>query len=294
MAYVGRTKNAKSLICRICDKEQVVAEFRLKKKLSRDKTKTYTFYERGCRSCRNKQRSREKNKIRGHPPLRWILDCIYCKQTFLTKRRSTHKQKFCSPVCERIHNRKSYSGPRKIGRQLTLLAICNKCGLHPPTEKYGGGPRCIKCHKEAKRERFARHRENDTDWYKNNAAYRKQWKKDNPESTKQSRRNRRVREKGILGMLTEPQWGDILAAWGNQCAYCDVTLVQQDTYHPQLATRDHVIPITHPDCTDTPSNIVPACVMCNSTKNTQKLADVVGEERYKLVQFMLEYQPRIC
>ncbi len=285
-----KTKYAMELLCYKCDRVLPAAEFRLRKRKN-EKGYWYEYRERPCRECQIQANKlwREQNK---KPSIRWIKNCVECSKVFLSC-FVTHG-KFCGEKCARRHNTKKYIIKRRGTRQLTLLSVCNKCGLHPPTEKYGGGPRCVECHKQQKNERYARGRKNNSLSYRNNRIYNKQWKIDNPISARLSKRksskNRKLRKRGIEGMLTELQWDDILAAWGNQCAYCDVALVEPDGYHPHNATQDHVIPTTHPSCTDTPSNIVPACVMCNSHKSTQPLEDFVGEERYKLVQFMTEYQ----
>ncbi len=79
---------------------------------------------------------------------------------------------------------------------------------------------------------------------------------------------------------------DHMLTWfDNSCAYCDCKL---EKYH-----LDHFIPLTDPKCPGTiPSNIVPACPSCNSSKSNKpplewlmfKLGNVMGKIRYDVIQ----------
>jgi 5-methylcytosine-specific restriction endonuclease McrA len=54
------------------------------------------------------------------------------------------------------------------------------------------------------------------------------------------------------------------AMWQGRCAYCDCK--------PSVLTIDHVVPIVTTEAdmdADTPSNLVPACVSCNTDKGDQ-------------------------
>ncbi len=61
-------------------------------------------------------------------------------------------------------------------------------------------------------------------------------------------------------------------------------LLYSKRYHPQRATEEHVIPTSHPDCTDTPDNIVPACADCNSSKKNRDLREWLDDdEKYERI-----------
>ncbi len=89
---------------------------------------------------------------------------------------------------------------------------------------------------------------------------------------------------GVKPELTLQQWKDILKLWDNKCAYCDVELVYAKYYVSNRATEEHVIPTSHPDCTDAPDNIVPACADCNSSKKNRDLREWLDDdEKYERV-----------
>lgn len=73
------------------------------------------------------------------------------------------------------------------------------------------------------------------------------------------------------GDLTVEGWRRIVAAWGNQCAYCCVS-GDDESLH-----MDHVIPVAAGGRTDT-RNIVPACKRCNTSKLNRDPEDWLGEE----------------
>lgn len=60
--------------------------------------------------------------------------------------------------------------------------------------------------------------------------------------------------------LTAMQWKRAKAYWGNSCAYC------RDSSKP--LQRDHFIPVASGGL-HTATNILPACPMCNSSKNSK-------------------------
>ena len=101
-------------------------------------------------------------------------------------------------------------------------------------------------------------------------------------------RRTRLKKLGVKPELTLQQWKEILKLWDNKCAYCDVELVYAKYYVSNRATEEHVIPTSDPRCTDTPSNTVPACADCNSSKKNRDLRDWLDDdERYERVMKIL-------
>jgi 5-methylcytosine-specific restriction endonuclease McrA len=74
---------------------------------------------------------------------------------------------------------------------------------------------------------------------------------------------RRAIEYQLPHSYTSEDWKRALDYFGGHCGYCGS---QQGLWNPISA--DHFIPVTSPECTGTiPSNIIPACKSCNSSKN---------------------------
>lgn len=90
---------------------------------------------------------------------------------------------------------------------------------------------------------------------------RQNYRKANSERYKAAQTRRRAREKALPATLTAEQWLAILAAYQYRCAYCNDK--------PKRLSQDHVIPISKGGGT-IPSNIVPACISCNSRKSTNE------------------------
>src|SRR5699024_7465752 len=67
---------------------------------------------------------------------------------------------------------------------------------------------------------------------------------------------RRSLEKNLLSTLTKNQWRDSQNYFGNKCAYCG---------RKEKMTMEHFIPISK-NGDYTRSNIIPACLSCNSSK----------------------------
>jgi 5-methylcytosine-specific restriction endonuclease McrA len=83
-----------------------------------------------------------------------------------------------------------------------------------------------------------------------------------PEGRLERTRRRRARIKGAITTLTIAEWKDILAYFGNACAYClrdDVPM-----------TMDHIVPISKGGA-HSAENVVPACMACNQAKHVKSL-----------------------
>lgn len=76
---------------------------------------------------------------------------------------------------------------------------------------------------------------------------------------RQKSRDKRVRKAGVPGSHTDDEWRDLVAYFYHACAYCGASAP---------LTRDHVIPLSRTELgpTNDISNILPACLPCNSRK----------------------------
>ena len=79
-----------------------------------------------------------------------------------------------------------------------------------------------------------------------------------------SRQRRRAREAGARGTFTWPEFMRIAAKFDHRCAYCGTK--------PERLDPDHVVPLSRGG-SNTPSNLLPTCNMCNSTKGAMTLPE---------------------
>lgn len=82
--------------------------------------------------------------------------------------------------------------------------------------------------------------------------------KAHPEVGKAVRQRRRAQGHSVPSTLTSAQWRTILVAYKHRCAYCGTK--------PKKLTIDHVVPLSRKG-TNTPDNVVPACLPCNLHKH---------------------------
>lgn len=74
--------------------------------------------------------------------------------------------------------------------------------------------------------------------------------------------NNRARDNDLPGDLAYEEWLEIVARYGDRCAYC---------FGP-WSELEHVISVIHPDCPGTTrANVVPARKSCNSRKTSRTL-----------------------
>lgn len=90
-----------------------------------------------------------------------------------------------------------------------------------------------------------------------NANTRK-WRKANPESTKLSTMNQRIKRKRNMGdaKISLSYWKDLLKKFNYKCAYCG---------EKKNLSIDHIYPLSRGGIHHQ-SNILPACISCNSKK----------------------------
>lgn len=97
--------------------------------------------------------------------------------------------------------------------------------------------------------------------------YAKDYAKKNPEIARHNRRKRKARVRSApINDLTQDQWLDILNRFNGLCAYCGSC--------PDNITMDHDIPISRGG-SHTASNVVPACLKCNSSKGARTATEFI-------------------
>ncbi len=84
----------------------------------------------------------------------------------------------------------------------------------------------------------------------------KKWEITNPEKRRMKVRRRRERERQLAGSCSAEQWSHRVNYHENRCYYCKSS---------SKLTMDHRIPISRKGY-GWPSNLVPACLSCNSQK----------------------------
>ena len=142
---------------------------------------------------------------------------------------------------------------------------CSKCETWKPLAGFGkssngtnGGVRniCKICEYASQKKRLAEDPDARSASVQNALRYQAR----HPEKTKiirqVCRHRRRVRELDGPGITTE-EWEEIVARFGGICAYCKIA---------PGTTMDHVVPLSHGGA-HAPSNVVPACRKCNSSKH---------------------------
>lgn len=84
-----------------------------------------------------------------------------------------------------------------------------------------------------------------------------------PDRAKANDLRREARKLMLPASYTADDWNRSLSFFGYTCAYCGR---QRGLWNPM--TADHFIPLSSPECPGTvPSNMIPACRSCNSSKN---------------------------
>lgn len=84
---------------------------------------------------------------------------------------------------------------------------------------------------------------------------------------RQSRKWRAMIKGARVNDLTDAQWSAIVAASGGRCFYCK---------QPRKLTMDHLTPLSRGG-DHTASNVVAACLSCNSRKNDRTLAEFLTD-----------------
>lgn len=116
--------------------------------------------------------------------------------------------------------------------------------------------------KECQRERDRKYRERNRERIRAvDREYYRQHREPIMKKVKIEQHKRRQRAAFLLSDFTEEQWQHALKSFGYRCAYCRAKTT---------LSRDHVIPVSKGGAY-TRTNIVPACIHCNSSKGNKNM-----------------------
>lgn len=97
----------------------------------------------------------------------------------------------------------------------------------------------------------------------------KRWATSNPDKVKAGRSKRKARVRNAPGgHHTAAEWISKLAEYKGICAYCP----------DKATTKDHVVPLARGG-TNEISNVVPACLPCNTSKRARLLSEWKGRPK---------------
>lgn len=116
---------------------------------------------------------------------------------------------------------------------------------------------CRMYHRENRDKIAERHRKHRLENHARLLENFRKYQKANPEIFQNNRHIRRARQMAAPHDLTTAQWREIKQAYGYRCVYCGRKM--------QRLTQDHITPIARGGA-HTLSNVVPACMPCNSKK----------------------------
>ncbi len=188
-------------------------------------------------------------------------ECPCCKELKRASEYYAHKStgNGLSPYCKectRESNRKSYKKYRqdRLARKWTEYREKREIEMKSPTE-------------ETKARRDKRSRMSKLRYERNKERLLKkgnEWRNRNPERVAAYARKRRASRRGAaINDLTMEQWNRIQQAYGHRCVYCGKKMKGR-------LSQDHITPLSKGG-NHTVSNVVPACVPCNSSKGNRPL-----------------------
>lgn len=111
-----------------------------------------------------------------------------------------------------------------------------------------------------------------------NAKTRERYAKDSATATARLNRRRAAKIGAPGNGVTPSEWRDVLTAFGHCCAYC--------LQHLDAPEMDHVVPLARGGAHD-PSNVVPACSQCNSSKRDRSLLALISNPHLLVTRRML-------
>lgn len=77
--------------------------------------------------------------------------------------------------------------------------------------------------------------------------------------------NRRARERGIEGEHTHEEWIARFEYWSKCCVICGLRLTLEPK-KPNTCSKDHGIPLSRPNSSNSAWNLYPTCRSCNTKK----------------------------
>lgn len=199
---------------------------------------------------------------------RITLECDHCHKPFSRPLSQKSIARFCSKDCKDAHKQ------RRVER------VCPQCGKHFERKPSKQSEFCSRqCRAISRRNRvflscqhcgipFERPAsEKHLQFCSTTCAGLAKTGPGTPAEKATARRHeRRAAIKGApINDLSAAQWREIKAAYGYRCVYCpaDCKQCRQKTHK---LTQEHITPISKQG-SNTVSNVVPACLSCNSRKN---------------------------
>lgn len=231
-----------------------------------------------------------------------VKRCTKCKQEYLANAeyffKDSHKKDGLSSACKvcikaESNERYALKHP-KIERYLNGMKQCITCeNYYEPTSEFFGKRKdspdglrsdCKKCRKEYRRNYYINNKEKTSamcqEYYAKNVTSIQQknraWREKNILKVREYSsvwvNRRRARKLKLPDSFSVKDWDFCLLFWGGCCAYCGKVI--QET-----PNKDHFIPLVSEMCTGTiPTNILPACKSCNSSKIYKDPEDWIFEK----------------
>lgn len=143
------------------------------------------------------------------------------------------------------------------------MKVCPACKRKlPETEFYRKKNGLQHICKECKKRQNSVYREQNRDKVRAlDREYYRRHREAKIKRVKIGQQRRRQTAASLLADFTDEQWQSALEAFGNRCAYCG---------GEYKLSRDHVVPVSAGGAY-TKSNIVPACIYCNSSKGSKNM-----------------------
>ena len=246
-------------ICCTCKKEKPLTCFSRNKR-SKDGFKEYC---KECASIKSAQ-YREKNK----PDINRRKRQAYEESKKTAHERTEKELRMKSKVCTVCKVEKPVTDFYKRGNG-GFFNYCKDCANSSARRYYLSNWRAIH---DKKIEYDKAHRSEisayNKQYYMNHFEEVKQrtkdWVNNNPEKSRESgvfyAQRARSRKRGTKASFTRIDWKCCKVYFGHRCAYCGKEI--------KKATQDHVIPVEK-DGDYTVTNVVPACMSCNSSKGNK-------------------------
>ena len=197
--------------------------------------------------------------------------CRSCEQ----KHRKKYRQENSDKIRE---HRKRYrqQNPEKLREYQKKYYQENTDKSRECSERYRqeNPVKLTKYKKKWYQENAEKHRERQKKWHQENTEHTKKyyqenigkirerikkWRQENPEKLREHSQKRRARESKLPATLTVEQWEKIKESFNGRCAYCG---------KENKLEQEHFIPLSKGG-EYTNNNIVPACRVCNSSKNAK-------------------------
>lgn len=177
------------------------------------------------------------------------LICPYCGKSFLnTKSRNYSYIRFCSPSCQRAHNR---AKKREEERESEPMRKCLACGEMFDPREFRAYKTVQTCSRKCTRKLWRMK-------HKNDPAYKKY------RALRQRNRKHRIRANG--GNVTNQEWEEIKRKVGYRCVVCG----EKEPFKQSCTTltQDHIVPISKGG-KHIKENLQPLCMECNIRKHNK-------------------------